>query len=91
MLIFEINQIMFFILFIYSIKLIKQERCESITYLSKQHKRVCSRNFLGEARPMQACHPQILADQLALYQPGGAIMPTTLLLAPLDFQTFLRS
>ena len=33
---------------------------------------------------------QILADQLTLSQPWGQIMPTTLLLAPSDFQTFLR-
>ena len=32
--------------------------------------------------------PHILTDQLTLYQPGE-IMPPTLLLAPLDFQTFL--
>ena len=36
-------------------------------------------------------NPQILADQLTLSQPRGAdIMPTTLILAPPDFQTFLR-
>ena len=35
-------------------------------------------------------HPQILADQLTLSQPGGQIMCTALLLAPPDFQTFLR-
>ena len=36
--------------------------------------------------------PQILADQLNLSQPGGHIMPTTLLRAPPppDFETFLR-
>ena len=28
---------------------------------------------------------QILADQLALSQPGGQIMPNSLLLAPTDF------
>ena len=33
---------------------------------------------------------QILADQLALSQPGGQIMPNSLLLAPTDFWTFLR-
>ena len=32
----------------------------------------------------------ILADQLTLSQPGGQIMCTALLLAPPDFQTFLR-
>ena len=31
-----------------------------------------------------------LADQLTLYQPGRRIMPTILLHAPPDFQTFLR-
>ena len=30
----------------------------------------------------------ILANQLSLPQPRGQIMPTTFLLAPLDFQTF---
>ena len=35
-------------------------------------------------------NPQILADKLTLSQSGGQIMPTILLLAPLDFQTFLR-
>ena len=35
-------------------------------------------------------HPQILADQLTLSQPGRQIMPTSLLLAPPDFQTFRR-
>ena len=34
--------------------------------------------------------PQILEDQLTLSQPGGQIMPTKLLFAPPDFQTFLR-
>ena len=36
----------------------------------------------------RAYAPQILADQLALSQLWGQIMPTTLLLAPPDFQTF---
>ena len=36
-------------------------------------------------------HPQILSDQLTLSQPRGQIMPTKLLLAPPDFQTFRRS
>ena len=35
-------------------------------------------------------NPQILADKLTLSQSGGQIMPTILLLAPLNFQTFLR-
>ena len=30
----------------------------------------------------------ILADRLTLSQPKGQVMPTTLLLAPPDFQTF---
>ena len=34
-------------------------------------------------------HPQILADQSALYQPEGQIMPTTLLQAPSNFPTLL--
>ena len=37
-----------------------------------------------------AMAPQILADQLTLSQPGWQIMPTYLLLAPPDFQTFRR-
>ena len=34
--------------------------------------------------------PQILAGKLTLLNQEGHIMPTTLLLAPPDFQTFLR-
>ena len=34
---------------------------------------------------------QLLTDQLTLSQPGWKKMPSTLLLAPLDFLTFLRS
>ncbi len=34
--------------------------------------------------------PQILADPFTLSQPGGQIMPTQLLLASPDFQTFRR-
>ena len=34
-----------------------------------------------------ACHPQILANQLTLSQPGEQIMPTTILLASPEFQT----
>ena len=34
------------------------------------------------------CPSSFLADQLALSELGGQIMPTTVLLAPLDFQTF---
>ena len=30
----------------------------------------------------RGCHPHILTDQLTLSQPGGQIIPTTLLLAP---------
>ena len=38
-----------------------------------------------------AAAPQILADQLTLSQPGGLIMPTTVLRAPSpDFQTLRR-
>ena len=33
-------------------------------------------------------HPQILADQSTLSQPGGQIMPLTLLLTPPNFLTF---
>jgi hypothetical protein len=35
--------------------------------------------------------PQILADQLTLFQPGGQIIPTTLSLALPDFVGFLMS
>ena len=35
-------------------------------------------------------HTQILADQLTLFQPGGQIIPTLILLAHPDFQTFRR-
>ena len=34
-------------------------------------------------------HPQTLADQLTLSQPGGRLFPASLL-EPSDFQTFLR-
>ena len=40
--------------------------------------------------PGMPWHPQILADQLTLSQPGGQIMSTLLLLAPPDFQIFRR-
>ena len=35
--------------------------------------------------------PQILADQLPLFQPRGADYAHQIILAPPDFQTFLRS
>jgi len=35
-------------------------------------------------------HPQILADQLTLFQPRGADYAHQIILAPPDFQTFLR-
>ena len=35
-------------------------------------------------------HTQIFADQLSLFQPGKEIMPTWLILAHPDFQTFRR-
>ena len=35
-------------------------------------------------------HPQILADQLTLSQPGGADYAHQIILAPPDFQTFRR-
>ena len=37
-----------------------------------------------------AVAPQFLAEQLTLSQPGGQIMPTTVLQAPPDFQTLRR-
>ena len=38
----------------------------------------------------QASRPQILADQLTLSQPRGADYAHHIILAPPDFQTFLR-
>ena len=38
--------------------------------------------------PEEGGQGQFLADQWTLFQPRGQIMPTTFLLAPLDFQTF---
>ena len=35
-------------------------------------------------------YPQILADQLTLYPPGGADYAHQMILAPPDFQTFRR-
>ena len=35
-------------------------------------------------------HPQILADQLTLFQPRGADYAHQIILAPPDFQTFRR-
>ena len=61
----------------------------------------CRRVALSLSMMLQGCrprrvsgvprHPQILADQLILSQAGGGgqIMPTTLLLAPLDLPTAL--
>ena len=37
-----------------------------------------------------ASAPQCLAEQLTLYQPGGQIMPTTVLQAPQNFLTLRR-
>ena len=37
-----------------------------------------------------ALAPQFLAKQLTLSQPGGQIMPTTVIQAPPDFQTLRR-
>ena len=37
-----------------------------------------------------AAPPQFLAKQLTLSQPGGQIMPTTVIQAPPDFQTLRR-
>ena len=39
---------------------------------------------------MQACRPKILVDQLTLSQPWGADYAHQIILAPWDFQTFLR-
>jgi hypothetical protein len=50
--------------------------------------------FLSHRRTIWRAHAglssPLLADQLTLPQPGRQIMPTTLLPAPPDFQTFLR-
>ena len=35
--------------------------------------------------------PQVLTDQLTLYQPDSAIMPPKIIVSPLDFQIFRRS
>ena len=45
---------------------------------------------MSEAGGGGALAPQFLADQLTLSQPGGHIMPTTLLRAPPDLQTLRR-
>ena len=50
-----------------------------------------SLNSTGLSEPEVSWHPQTLADHLPLSQLGGLIMPNTFLLAPPDFQTFLRS
>ena len=42
----------------------------------------CRQGGLGVLQP-----PQYLTDQLTLSQPGGQIIPTTVLPAPPDFQT----
>ena len=43
---------------------------------------------LSEAGGLRgALAPQFLVEQLTLSQPGGQIMPTTVLRAPPDFQT----
>ena len=44
----------------------------------------------GGAAPGPPWYPHILTDQLTLSQPGGQIMPTTLLLPPPYFQAFLQ-
>ena len=42
-------------------------------------------------RGLQPPPPQFLTDQLTLSQPGGLIMPTTVLPAPPNFQTLRRA
>ena len=44
----------------------------------------------GGGQGSHAPSPQILVDQLALSQPGGANYAHQIILAPPDFQTFLR-
>ena len=46
---------------------------------------------LSQAGGLGAQAPQFLVDQLTLSQPGGQIIPTTILLAPPDFQTLRRA
>ena len=48
-------------------------------------------NTLQGYRQGGAAAPQFLTDQLTLSQPGGLIMPTTVLPAPPDFQTLRRA
>ena len=50
----------------------------------------CIIYFLAGMPEAGVAHHQILAYQLTLSQPGGADYATILLLAPPDFQTFLR-
>ena len=45
---------------------------------------------LSEPGTVGPCPPSILRDKLTLFQPGGQVMPTTLPLAPPNFQTCLR-
>ena len=51
---------------------------------------VCNRPVGAGGAPSYPKCPHILADQLILSQPVGQTIPSTLLLAPLDFQTFLQ-
>ena len=47
--------------------------------------------YIKQGRRMRrALAPQFLAKQLTLSQPGGQIMPTTVLRAPPDFETLRR-
>ena len=48
------------------------------------------KNIAGVSSLGVPWHPQILADQLTLSQPGGADYARQIILAPPDFQTFLR-
>ena len=48
--------------------------------------RAVARGGLGGLQP-----PQFFTDQLTLSQPGGQTMPTTVLLAPPNFQTLRRA
>ena len=50
---------------------------------------VCLARDVGTKGGRRGIRPsQFFADQSSLSQPGGQIMPPTLLLVPLDFQTF---
>ena len=50
----------------------------------------CTSGLSSLGVPGVPWHPQILADQLTLPKPGGTVYAQQIILAPPDFQTFLR-